>query len=528
MRSAGHHENADQRTESKGDVGQVIDTEWPADGLISHVKPWTAPPTCVNDQLACRKKTCTFMRKSDGSYERPKNCALPMDRALDWDVRTFDYKSMGVSKNFEVSIIGGGIGGLSAAIGLIRAGIPVQVFEAACQFSEIGAGVSFGTNARNALAKLGLQRDFEEQLTTIPSGIWFEWRNGQGQEQELIATTYSNPLGNSSVHRADFLDVMVKHVPKSISHFGKRLVSIEKLSHGSGKNVRLHFQDGSSHDTDLVIGYDGIHSKVREYLQSAKRIANTGSGKAELQWSGSWAWRGMIPTEKFLKGVPTKMGEHYSKIPQMFLGKDRHILIFPINKFSTINVVAFATDRSQWPDRPKLKEGEAWTQKSTQEEMVAQFPGWADDIINILKCIEEPNKWALHELNPTLDTYVDGTVCVAGDAAHAGTPHQGALAGQAIEDALFLTWLLSQPSINRANLADALQVYDSVRRPRANKVSETSFEAGEIYEFALDRTGSDFSKLREELESRYEWIWGHDHEEDFIKARQEMEIRGLL
>ncbi|CAE6477750.1 unnamed protein product [Rhizoctonia solani] len=435
---------------------------------------------------------------------------------------------MGVSKNFEVSIIGGGIGGLSAAIGLIRAGIPVQVFEAACQFSEIGAGVSFGTNARNALAKLGLQRDFEEQLTTIPSGIWFEWRNGQGQEQELIATTYSNPLGNSSVHRADFLDVMVKHVPKSISHFGKRLVSIEKLSHGSGKNVRLHFQDGSSHDTDLVIGYDGIHSKVREYLQSAKRIANTGSGKAELQWSGSWAWRGMIPTEKFLKGVPTKMGEHYSKIPQMFLGKDRHILIFPINKFSTINVVAFATDRSQWPDRPKLKEGEAWTQKSTQEEMVAQFPGWADDIINILKCIEEPNKWALHELNPTLDTYVDGTVCVAGDAAHAGTPHQGALAGQAIEDALFLTWLLSQPSINRANLADALQVYDSVRRPRANKVSETSFEAGEIYEFALDRTGSDFSKLREELESRYEWIWGHDHEEDFIKARQEMEIRGLL
>ncbi|KAF8752083.1 FAD binding domain [Rhizoctonia solani] len=492
MRPAGHHENADQRTESKGDVGQVIDTGWPADGLIlslaAHVKPWTAPPTAL------------------------KTVLYPwIERSIGMSVRLI-IRAWAFQKNFEVSIIGGGIGGLSAAIGLIRAGIPSKSSKLRHSTDSqpvVGAGVSFGTNARNALAKLGLQRDFEEQLTTIPSGIWFEWRNGQGQEQELIATTYSNPLGNSSVHRADFLDVMVKHVPKSISHFGKRL-------------------DGSSHDTDLVIGYDGIHSKVREYLQSAKRIANTGSGKAELQWSGSWAWRGMIPTEKFLKGVPTKMGEHYSKIPQMFLGKDRHILIFPINKFSTINVVAFATDRSQWPDRPKLKEGEAWTQKSTQEEMVAQFPGWADDIINILKCIEEPNKWALHELNPTLDTYVDGTVCVAGDAAHAGTPHQGALAGQAIEDALFLTWLLSQPSINRANLADALQVYDSVRRPRANKVSETSFEAGEIYEFALDRTGSDFSKLREELESRYEWIWGHDHEEDFIKARQEMEIRGLL
>ncbi|CAE6377744.1 unnamed protein product [Rhizoctonia solani] len=435
---------------------------------------------------------------------------------------------MGVSKDFEVSIIGGGIGGLSAAIGLLRAGIPVQVFEAACQFSEIGAGVSFGTNARNALAKLGLQQDFEEQLTTVPSGIWFEWRNGQGPDQELIATTYSNPHGNSSVHRADFLDIMVKHVPQSISHFGKRLVSIEKLTYEGGKNVRLHFQDGSSHDTDLVIGYDGIHSKVREYLQSVKPIANTESGDSKLQWSGSWAWRGMIPINKFLKGVPTKMGEHYSRIPQMFLGKDRHILIFPINQYRTINVVAFSTDRSQCPERPKLKEGEPWTQKSTREEMIAQFSGWADDIIDILKCIDEPTKWALHELNPTLNTYVDRTVCIAGDAAHAGTPHQGALAGQAIEDALFLTWLLSQPSIKRANLADALQVYDSVRRPRANKVTKTSFEAGEIYEFALERTGSDFSKLREELESRYNWIWEHDYEEDFVKGREEMKSRGLM
>ncbi|KAG8730433.1 hypothetical protein FRC11_006717, partial [Ceratobasidium sp. 423] len=421
---------------------------------------------------------------------------------------------MEVPKDFEVAIIGGGIGGLSAAIGLLRAGVPVQVFEAACQFSEIGAGLSVGKNARNALAKLGLQKEFDEQAT-IPSGIWFEWRNGQGQGQELIATTHCHPVGNSSVHRASFLDAMVKHVPKSISHFGKRLVSIEKLAHNTGKNIRLHFQDGSSHDTDLVIGYDGIHSKVREHLESAKRIANTKSGASELQWSGSWAWRGLIPTDKFLKSVPTKLGEHYSKTPQMFLGKDRHILIFPINEFRTINIVAFVTDRSQWPERPKLKEGEPWTQKSTQEELVAQFPGWANDIVNILKCIEEPMKWALHELNPTLDTYVDGTICIAGDAAHGGTPHQGALAGQAIEDALFLTWLLSQPSVKRANLADALQVYDSVRRPRANKIVETSSEAGDIYEFALDRTGSDFSKLRHELESRYEWIWEHDHEEDF-------------
>ncbi|CAE7112512.1 unnamed protein product [Rhizoctonia solani] len=431
---------------------------------------------------------------------------------------------MGVSKDFEVSIIGGGIGGLSAAIGLARTGIPVQVFEAARQFSEIGAGVSFGKNSINALAMLGLQKEFEEQVTTIPCDIWFEWRT---QAQELITTTY-HPGGNCSVHRAQFLDAMVKHIPKSVSHFGKRLVTIEKLARSGGKNLRLHFEDGSSHDTDLVIGYDGIHSKVREYLGGVKRIANTESGASQLEWSGSWAWRGMIPTDKFLQSVPTKLGEHYSKTPQMFLGKDRHILIFPINNFRTINLVAFSTDRSGWPKRPKLKEGESWTQKSTKEEMLSQFSGWPDDLINILKCIDEPSKWAIHELNPTLETFVNGTVCIAGDAAHAGTPHQGALAGQAIEDALFLTWLLSHPSVKRANLADALQVYDSIRRPRANKIVETSFEAGEIYEFALEGIASDVAKLRHELETRYEWIWEHNHEEDFAKATQEMKSRGLI
>lgn len=80
------------------------------------------------------------------------------------------------------------------------------------------------------------------------------------------------------------------------------------------------------------------------------------------------------------------------------------------------------------------------------------------------------------------------------------------MAGQAIEDALFLTRLLSHPSINASNLEDALQVYDTVRLPRANKVLETSLEAGDVYEFAGE-PGSDEAKLKENLEKRFDWIW---------------------
>jgi salicylate hydroxylase len=97
-------------------------------------------------------------------------------------------------KDFNVSVIGGGIGGLTLTIGLVRAGISVDIFEAAPKFAEIGAGISVGNNARNALIKLGLGDDFDELSTQIPSSIWFEWRRGEGDDQKLIATVSFIPF----------------------------------------------------------------------------------------------------------------------------------------------------------------------------------------------------------------------------------------------------------------------------------------------------------------------------------------------
>lgn len=405
---------------------------------------------------------------------------------------------MTASKDYHVSIIGGGIGGISAAIGLKRAGVPVDLFEAASQYGEIGAGISFGFNSRTALEKLGLGEEFRQQATTVDSGIWFEWRDGEGEKQDLIGTTYTKPYGNSSVHRAKFLDSMVKHIDEKMSHFGKRLTKIEQIQQPAERLQRLHFDDGSTFDTDVVIGYDGIHSKVRKHVIGRD---------AKLQWSGTWAYRGLIPTKQFIEAVGQEKGEFYAKTPQMFLGKDTHVLIFPIDQHETVNLVAFSTDRSKWPQRPDLAEGEPWTQPSTQEEMISHFSGWGKDIIAMFKCMEKPSKWALHQIMPTLETYVNGTVCIAGDAAHGGTPHQGALAGQAMEDAVFLSWLLSQTGVKRDNLEQVLTVYDSVRRPRANKVLETSLEAGDVYEFASQH-GDDRKKIAHDVENRMDWIWG--------------------
>ncbi len=132
---------------------------------------------------------------------------------------------------------------------------------------------------------------------------------------------------------------------------------------------------------------------------------------------------------------------------------------------------------------------------------------------------------ALHQIVPPLTSYTNNKVLVMGDAAHGGVPHQGAMAGQAIEDALFLSNLLSYPSVHRANLAKALQVYDKVRLPRANKVLETSLEAGDTYEFR-GVSKEDGKRLGEHLRTRFDWIW----EYDLDKERDEMEgwLRGNL
>lgn len=108
----------------------------------------------------------------------------------------------------------------------------------------------------------------------------------------MILQTYSKPVGNSSVHRAKFLDTLVKHVPRDVSHFGKRLKSLIDLPSGSEHKFRLEFEDGTTHDTDVVLGCDGIHSKVRGYLDERKAGEAAQEGSASLQWSGSWAYRG--------------------------------------------------------------------------------------------------------------------------------------------------------------------------------------------------------------------------------------------
>ncbi|PWY99845.1 FAD/NAD(P)-binding domain-containing protein [Testicularia cyperi] len=420
------------------------------------------------------------------------------------------------SKDFSVAVVGGGIGGLTLAIGLYEAGVKVTIFESAPQFAEIGAGIAIGPNAQNALKALGLYEDFLKFADFPDRNLFFEWRMGETPDETFLSETTCKQYGMASIHRAELLETFVKKVPKEICQFGKRVRQIVPLD--GKEQVELHFEDGTTHTTDLVIGCDGIHSRVRGALDANKAGPSAVSGSDNLQWSGTWAYRGLIPRGKFVEAVGEK-GEFYAKTAQMFLAKNSHILIFPIQGGKTVNLVAFRTDRSHWPERTKFPKGQPWIQETEKQALMDDFSDYSPNVRRMLECIEKPSKWALHQIIPPLQSYVNGRVLVTGDAAHGGTPHQGAMAGQAIEDALFVTRLLSNPAVNNANLTKALGAVDAIRVPRANFVMESSLEAGDTYEF-MGQFQDDPAKLGKHLSERFDVVWDYDHDDEHRRLQQ--------
>lgn len=399
-----------------------------------------------------------------------------------------------MSTDFTVAIIGGGIGGLVLAIGLAKAGVSFKIFEAARSFGEVGAGISFGRNALNALSSMGLREQFEAVADKVLyqdgkyEDVFFEWRYYDKEEKMGIM---GRGAGANSAHRAEFLDILVKELPDGHAEFGKRCVKVEQTN----DTVRVSFEDGTSYECDGVIGSDGIKSRVRTAV-----LGRT----VEPLFTGTQVYRGLIPMEDLQQAMKS---EHLANVPQMWLGPDRHILTFPIQKGKTCNMVAFVTDRSK--PNPTFPADEPWVRPVSQEEMLADYKGWAEPVQGLLSCVKKPTKWALHEL-PVLDTYVNRRIMIMGDAAHAMLPHQGAGAGQAIEDAQVLAALLAQPQVSKANIPTVFKAWEQARQKRGSKVQSTSHECGDVFEFAMPDIGKDRNKLDGNLSTRWDWIWQYD------------------
>ncbi|KAJ4348487.1 uncharacterized protein N0V89_009863 [Didymosphaeria variabile] len=423
---------------------------------------------------------------------------------------------MATSKSFNIAIIGGGISGLTLAIGLLQHNISITIYEAAPHFGEIGAGVAFGPNAVLAMKKISptITAAFDKCKTVnqgpSKANSWFTIRVGDARKADADGfvkpgvkvgdawydVELDTDRGNGGVYRAHFLDELVKAIPDGVAQFGKKLKHLKIVDDGS-RDVICTFEDGTHARHNAVIGCDGIKATTRRWLLGEDDPA------AKAVFSGKYAYRGLIPSEE----ATEMLGEEVAQNSSFFFGYHGHLLTFPIEQGKTMNVVAFASCKEWKHDQ--------WVIRTSKEDMNADFAEWGPHVQKIVHAMQKPDIWALFYHLPC-DTYYKGRVCLLGDAAHASTPHQGAGAGACIEDSLFMSELLKEVE-KKEDIERAFKAFDEVRRPRTQKIVKTSEEAGRLYEFEL--LGDDLDKIEQNQTKRQRWIWDYDVDEELARAK---------
>ncbi|MCJ1476760.1 hypothetical protein MMC13_005429 [Lambiella insularis] len=355
----------------------------------------------------------------------------------------------------------------------------MQVYEAASSFGEIGAGVGIGPNAQRALQLIdhGLRAAFDKHAT---SNLWFSHKNsfaqhrGKGEHENEVISDENNANGMQSVHRAHFLDALVKLVPKQKAHFGKGLVAVDDKT-SSGGRVVLRFKDGTETTADAMIGADGVHSAVREHLLGMNHPAT------KPIVSGAVAYRGLVGMDSAVE----KLGAEFTQNSTMVCGPGAIILNYPIEHGELENLVVMDCGVETW-------EHEDWIVPAKRESLERLLKGWGKHAQATIELLDPSlAAWSLWD-HPPAPFYYRG---------------QGA--GQAIEDALVLETLLGKVK-TVPEIPHAFDAYDQVRRPRSQKVVTTSREAGLLNSMKHKEVGSDLRKMKKLLDTRQNWIWNRN------------------
>ncbi|KLO12216.1 FAD/NAD-binding domain-containing protein [Schizopora paradoxa] len=393
------------------------------------------------------------------------------------------------SPKLRVAICGGGIGGLALALVLhkfSKQDIQVDLYESKNGFSEFGAGITIWKRTWHILKLLGLEGSIGQIAVHPPVDApkpGFAFRLSDSGEATENFYRIIAPFGSITVHRADMAKILVDKLPEGFrSHFSKRLVH---YTENDRNIVTMTFADGTTAEADILIGADGVKSFTREkmYRDLAKAAEKNGDiAKAKQledfilpSWTGTYAYRSLVETEKLLKAQP---GHQAATTPLMYLGKGRHIVSYPISRGKLINLIGFVSH----PEKEGTKlEGPAVIDVP-REEMISPYAGFETEARQLMECVESSSRWGISHIRG-LPQYVSGRVALLGDSAHAMTTNIGAGAGQAIEDAYILGLILSEDVVNSSNLSAALKVYDSIRRPIGNAFVERSRSMGLAYEF---------------------------------------------
>ncbi len=367
-----------------------------------------------------------------------------------------------MARSLNIGVVGGGVGGLTAAIALRRNGHNVTVYEQAGKYMRVGADINLTPNVVLALDGLGVGEACRRTGARPTFRISRDWDTGRETSRlpmsDAAEARYGAP--QLTIHRADLLAVLTETFPADRVHFSKRLRTLEQ----AGDSVSLHFDDSTVATHDVVIGADGIHSRVRTAL----------FGEENPRFTGVVSFRAVVPTEK-VKNAPEieAFTKWWGPTPQS------QIVTFPLNLGRDTFVFA-TTGQESWTE-------ESWTSAGDVHELRAFYKDYHPDARMLLDACDTVLKSALYERDP-LPRWSVGRVTLLGDACHPMLPFMAQGAGMAIEDGVVLGRCLAgdEPEAE-------LKRYEAARLERTGKIQ-------------IGSRGNQWMKGQESAD----WVYGYD------------------
>ncbi len=348
--------------------------------------------------------------------------------------------------NDEVAIIGAGLGGLTCALALARAGKPVAVYEQAPQLAEVGAGITLSPNASRIFIHLGLEPGMRQLGVVPPRQLTQNLQTGEvlieRERGTMVEAQYGAPYIH--LHRAD-LHRLLADALEAVQPGAIRLD--HRLEHivSDPDHAVMDFAGGMKVSVAVAVGADGVKSITRDQLFDT----------APPQFTGQVAWRGVLPKSDLPEDVQ-------ALLPGIWIGERRLFMRYPIRDGKLVNYVAFV-NLAGW-------EEEGWAIPSTKAELLDHYAD-SEPMLKALIAATPPGqlfKWALHAREP-LDSWIAGCVTLLGDAAHGMLPFMGQGAATALEDGMVLARCLIS-----FDKQEALSRYEAARRERTTMVQTQS------------------------------------------------------
>jgi salicylate hydroxylase len=402
----------------------------------------------------------------------------------------------------QVLIAGGGIGGLAAAIALRSIGVESLVLEQARAFTAIGAGLGLQANATKALTYIGADAYWRENASRIVSG-----RQHGLEDGEVISSSSLEP-GRAKYgeyyrcgHRADLLESLMRCLPPESVRARSRVVALEETD----RDVAVELETGEVIRGDLLIGADGLNSRVRTLV----------FGEQEARFTGTVVWRGLMPRDRVAAG--------YDEQILSWLGPRRHVLVYPLrheaHPESVFSLSAFVPADEV--------HRESWTTSGDIDDLRRSLEGACAAIHELLDCMQGALITGIYFRDP-LEQWGTKRVVLLGDAAHPAPPSAGQGAGMALEDAVMLSACMQRHGPDNASSAIAEYVHRRYRRTarmlESSRVNLRNSQTSDPQQVQA-RNGyyRGLRRLNPVAAPMAEWLLGHDPVRAALQTSEEFE-----